>query len=79
MYEKVRANPDMDNDLINDFNSFYFFLSINYFLQTLKLLIMIFNTSYFTGIVWVMICNFIEMINERKGNQIVYDPSDANY
>lgn len=79
MDKKVQNNPDIDNDLMNDYNSFYILLIINYSLQTLKLLIMIFNTSYFTGIIWVMFCDFLEMINQKRGDHIVHDPSDLAY
>ena len=63
-------------------------MNIKYFLETFKLVLVIFNVSYFTGIIWIIFCDFMEKYilkhddsdpvhSEENGDAEIED--DANF
>ena len=61
MNEKVLKNPELDEDMDQDFNSFLTLIIMKYSLMTFRLILMIFNASYFTGITWILFCDFMNL------------------
>lgn len=55
--EKVKNDPRLDDNLDRDMNSINVLMNIRYLLLTLKMVLMLFNISYFTGIVWMIYCD----------------------
>lgn len=41
-------------------------MNIKYALETFKLILVIFNVSYFTGIFWLIFCDFMQSYNETN-------------
>jgi phosphate starvation-inducible membrane PsiE len=57
MQNKIRSNPKIGEDQTNDHNSIEEILLLGYFLKTMKLVIMIFNISFFVGIFFFVFCD----------------------
>jgi hypothetical protein len=56
---KIEADPRIDDDVMLDNNSIDLVMNIRYALETFKLILVIINVSYFTGIVWMIFCDFM--------------------
>tara|TARA_B110000285_G_scaffold232775_1_gene304716 strand:+ start:757 stop:1332 length:576 start_codon:yes stop_codon:yes gene_type:complete len=59
--EKVKNDPRLDDNLDRDMNSINVLMNIRYLLLTLKMVLMLFNISYFTGIVWMIYCDITSL------------------
>jgi hypothetical protein len=57
MKQKVIDNPEISTDMINDHNNIENLLLIGYILKITKLVILIFNVSYFTGNGYFIFCD----------------------
>ena len=57
---RIEKDPLIDENTLLDNNSIDGLMNFKYFLETLKLVIVIFNVSYFTGIFWIIYCDLIE-------------------
>lgn len=74
---KIQEIIEYDHDLASsievDNNKIEEILSISYSLKTLRLIIIIFNISFLTGVFWLMLCEFIQ--------DFVYDvdPGDQEF
>jgi len=53
-------NPKMGDDIFQDHNKVEQLLFIGYFIKTFKLVIIIFNFSYFFAIFWIIVCKGVE-------------------
>jgi hypothetical protein len=60
MLLKIEKDPLVDENTLEDNNSIDILMNIKYFLETFKLILVIFNVSYFTGIIWIIFCDFME-------------------
>lgn len=56
----MKYNPKIAFDKLEDHNKVEYILYINFTLKTIKLIIIIFNFSYFFAMVWVMCCKGVE-------------------
>lgn len=54
----LENHPELGEDVVNDHNQIEQLLHISYFLKTFKLIVIIFNISYFLGLVWIIFCDF---------------------
>ena len=57
---RIEKDPLIDENTFLDNNSIDGLMNFKYFLETLKLVIVIFNVSYFTSIFWIIYCDLIE-------------------
>ena len=57
---RIEKDPLIDENTLQDNNSIDALMNFKYFLETIKLVIVIFNVSYFTGIFWIIFCDLIE-------------------
>ena len=57
---KIKNDPNVGEDTINDHNNIEEIMFTGYTLKTLKLVIIIFNLSYFLGLVWIIFCKLTE-------------------
>lgn len=57
MQERIKKNPNLGEDQTIDHNSIEEILLLGYFLKTMKLVIMIFNISFFVGIFFFVFCD----------------------
>jgi hypothetical protein len=63
MKQKVIDNPEIASDMINDHNNIENLLVIGYALKTTKLVLLIFNVSYFTGNGFYILCDVSQRIH----------------
>ena len=54
-YQPIKANSKLENNTKNDWIMF-----ISFFVKLTELVTLIFTTSYFFLILWVLLCEFIE-------------------
>jgi len=57
---KIKNDPNVGEDTINDHNNIEEIMLTGYTLKTLKLVIIILNLSYFLGLVWIIFCKLTE-------------------
>ena len=57
---KIEKDPLIDENTLVDNNNIDILMNIKYFLETFKLVLVIFNVSYFTGIIWIIFCDFMD-------------------
>jgi hypothetical protein len=62
MNQLVISNPEISHDMINDHNNIENLLVIGYILKTSKLIILIFNVSYFIGNGFYILCDVSQRI-----------------
>ena len=62
---RIEKDPLIDENTLQDNNNIDALMNFKYFLETLKLVIVIFNVSYFTGIFWIIYCDLIERFMHR--------------
>ena len=60
---KVKNNLDIANDINENHTNIEKILWISNLLKTLKLVIILFNTSYFVGIVWYIFCDLFTQLS----------------
>ena len=58
--ERVENDPTLEDNLHGDHNNIEYFFNVRYGLKIFKLFLMIMNVSYFTGIIWVILCEVTE-------------------
>ena len=58
---KIEADPRIDDNIMLDNNSIDMVMNIRYALETFKLILVIINVSYFTGICWMIFCDFMKI------------------
>lgn len=66
-YQPLKANSKLENNTKNDWIMF-----ISFFVKLIELVTLIFTTSYFFLIIWVLLCEFIEdfILNDNFASQI---------
>jgi hypothetical protein len=64
MQKKIKKDPELGEDQLNDHNSIEEMLMLGYFLKTMKLVTMILNISFFVGIFFYVICDLQAQIYE---------------
>ena len=57
-----KSNPLHNDDRDIDLNNVKLQFAIKYFLKILRIILMILNVSYFTGIIWILYCDIVEQI-----------------
>lgn len=65
MLIKIKDDPLLAEDKINDNNQIEFLLTTKFILKTMKLVIIIMNFSYFLGMFWVICCEIIQVTIEE--------------
>lgn len=60
MLLKIEKDPLIDENSLVDNNSIDYLMNIKYFLETFKLVLVIFNVSYFIGIFWMIYCDCMD-------------------
>lgn len=55
--KEIERDPLLDDNLDKDMNSIDWLIKVRYMLKTFKLILMLFNVSYFTGILWIIYCD----------------------
>ena len=68
---KVCEDPEMAENILEDQNKIMTIISISYMFKTLKLLIVIFLLSYFLGIIYYIICDFVSTSDKYEKNFIM--------
>jgi hypothetical protein len=63
---KIEKDPMIDENTLVDNNSIDILMNIKYFLETFKLVLIIFNVSYFTGIIWIIFCDCMESMRDHQ-------------
>ena len=66
---KIEVDPRIDDNIMVDNNSIDILMNIRYALETFKLILVIINVSYFTGIAWMIFCSFMEKWYQGQGVQ----------
>jgi len=57
MEERIKKDPDLGEDKLNDHNNIVYNIYLGNFLATTKLVIIIFNISFFMGVFWLVFCD----------------------
>lgn len=60
--KKIKNDPNIGEDTINDHNNIEEIMLTGYTLKTLKLVIIILNLSYFLGLFWIIFCKLTEKL-----------------
>lgn len=55
----IQNDPVLANDFDKDNNNIGIILAISNILKTLRLIVLLFNFSYFIGMSWIIICTSI--------------------
>ena len=56
MAEIIENDKELAEDTTQDNNNIEFIMKFGFFLKTLKLIIVIINSSYFMGVFWLIYC-----------------------
>ena len=56
MERLIREDHKLGEDTLKDHNNFNTIIFISYGVKTLKLIILIFNVSFFIGMIWLIYC-----------------------
>jgi hypothetical protein len=72
LIKDCEEKPDIGEDIINDHNGITEIVQVNYCLRTFKLIIIIFNISYFLGMLWFIFADIVER------SVIAYRDADPN-
>lgn len=79
MERNIKNNPVLAFDIHADHNNISERLNISYFLKTLKLVIMIFNLSFFVGHYWWIFCEITTKISTGNLNDNDIDHNYENF
>jgi len=69
MIKKIKFDIMLAEDTITDNNNIGFLMIIGHFFRTLKLVIMIFNISYFFGITFMIIAEISKDLSDKYSDQ----------
>jgi len=61
----IKDNVLMADDKISDHNNINFIMTIRFSLRIIKLIIIIFNLSYFVGMGWLLFCEVVSRIDKN--------------
>ena len=70
----IEKKPDLSNDFNQDNNNIGVILAISHLVKSFRLVVIIFNFSYFIGMLWIIICQYYEDFEEhfdQDGNLII--------
>ena len=54
--DKIKNQPEIETDMYNDHNKIEKQMIIGYLVKSFKLILIIFNGSYFLGMFWIIFC-----------------------
>ena len=72
MHMKIKEDPGLAEDIIGDHNGIEMLLFVQYFLNTMRLIVIIFNISFFIGMFWYILCDLSQrlVLNIREGSNL---------
>ena len=62
MQEKVKKDPVLAEDIVTDHNGIELLLFIRYSFTTFRLILTIFNISFFVGMFWNILCELSQRV-----------------
>jgi hypothetical protein len=65
----ILKHPELEENTDLDLNNIEMQMTIKFTLQTFKLILVIFNCSYFIGIIWIVFADAIERMTEHKEHE----------
>lgn len=65
----IKNDPVRAQDMINDNNNIEVLFFGRYILRTIKLIALMFNLSFFLGMIWMIYCYFIQSVVDHDGDQ----------
>ena len=72
--DKAKENPEILDNHYLDFNRIEYFFNVSYVFKGFELFLMIINVSYFSGIIWMIFCQFLKNVDkENESFHVEYD------
>ena len=69
--EKCKNDPDFGEDTMNDNNQIENLKYINYFIKIMRVIIIILNLCFFSGMSWILICKIEHKYMEGEGDNFI--------
>ena len=66
--EEIKNNPNIGDDTVTDHNRIEYIMKIGYGLKIFKLVVVILNTSYFVGIMFMIMADFSRSVAYELGD-----------
>jgi len=73
MAEIIENDKELAEDTTQDNNNIEFIMKFGFFLKTLKLIIVIINSSYFMGVFWLIYCQITTYLYEEYSPEEWFD------
>ena len=65
----ILQHPELEDNTDWDLNNIELQMTIKFFLTTFKLILIIFNCSYFIGIIWIVFADAVERLSSHEMDQ----------
>jgi len=66
MEERIKKNPELGEDKLHDHNRIVYNIYLGNGLATIKLVVIIFNISFFMGVFWLVFCDLSRDIEKEN-------------
>jgi hypothetical protein len=75
---KVQNDPSIKDNFEIDHNNIELLLKINYGLKTFKLVLQIYNVTFFLAVFWFIYCEVIDdyLLRHPEGDEFLQKPAD---